>query len=353
MEKLAIPRGVRAVCDALGSLGVIVRPEVLVSSAPKAAAPGAPPDQLSSGCGDDEHFSTDPKPRAASMELWKALHDLVIAAVCIRDGKSLPPHALAAAWSQISKAGPQAVRFDAIQAMIQVQMRDFGYRFALSPSCTASELLRAFCWLVAKCKVLRRHADARCAEAVFGAPLLPAKGSQLWAAAARGDTPGEPNGSQSRSIPSKNSSRSDLHSAMYHISAECGRLWHVARELSAAEERRTLLLRQLYTLQVPLRPAASRMLRPTELEAQLRSEDPEMPGILDTRIAKVKAALALCADAVAFWEWCAQNVPLPLSEPRESLGAAVSAQGDLAELRVDVLIRDAFGLEVRKPSSGH
>lgn len=362
---VAVPKAVAWACKALRvSAGVDVRPELLVCCA-------APTSALSSTHEEDANSRAKSvvAPAPAPMELWKALHDLVIGIICLHQQCRPNATAAAAAWRTVSQGGPRAVRFDAIRAMIQVKMRDFGYSRELSAECAAPDLLCAFCWLVAQSGVLRRYASACCAQALLGTPLLPVRGSSLWAAdAASSVMEGEGEGDYlekgkmgtgyasdgglfKNKSTAKESAPPSADAVTYRVSAECGQLWHAARQLAAAEERRTLLLRQLCKLQVPLRPGAQRLLTPTELEAQLRSEDPAMRVILDERIAKVKSARNACADACAFWEWCAVNVPPPPPPTTMSTQAAISVkttQEDLAELNVDELIRDTFGLEVRK-----
>ena len=357
MEKgnvdVIVPRCVRSACQALAELGVSIRPELLVTSAAAVeASPDSPAGQSKDGVSGAESPLKRMPPSAAPMELWKALHDLIITTIFLRNGVRLPPHALAEAWRKISLGGPQAVRFESIQAMIQVKMRDFGYGHALPPTCAAADLLRAFCWLVAQCEVLYRHANARCADAVRGTPLLSMKGSKMWACAPSNSGDAHASTTEVDSMKTIPTPPPSVDGATFNISAECGRLWHAVRELATAEERRTLLLRRLWSLQVPLRLGTSRLLTPTELEAQLRNEDPEMRELLDSRIANVKLARDACMDAVAFWEWCSQNVLPPSSSeliPINKAGEDLTAEEMLAGLRVDELIRDAFGLEVRKP----
>lgn len=363
MEAATIPAGVQLACDALAAMGVVVRPEMILSSSSSAASCSAAsrlPTQTSEAH-TSEASATSSETASAPMELWKALHDLIIAVLFLKGGKRLGPNALSEAWQKISNRGPNAIRFDAIHGMIQLKMRDFGYDHGLPSTSTPPEVLRALCWLMAKCDAVERYVNTACDDAVQGTSLLPVNGSRVWCAEGIESDQGK-DVCRSESIGTVE----DLDTATRFVSSECGRVWHAARELAAAEERRILILRKLCKLQKPLRPGSSRLLTPTELEAQLRNEDPTMRVELDERIAKMVSALKACKGAVSFWNWCTQNVVVPKLQDKLGInmeyetngtgsdpakpGSGVCARDALEKLRVDQWIRDRLGLEVRRPS---
>ncbi len=287
------------------------------------------------------------------LQLWKALHDLTVAGLFARAGAALGPTDIDCAWKELSKGGARAVQFDSVKALVASRLAQIGCEWRLTEGSPVRDLLASFCWLIAQCEVLEQHVNTLCVEATRTGPFLDLQGSRVWVAPAVASPEGVPVGRQTVASTS---------AAVFLASRNCGSLWHAARELAAAEEQRTLVLRKLAQVQHTVRAQGSRMLSPLEVSVGITRPESAATARaeLNERIAKLRRARAAHDHALAFWKWCRTTLRpdgtttsvAPQAESgvrrlrRHHATRAGTPRQRLADLHVDRLIRD-MGLEIR------
>ena len=300
----------------------------------------------------------------ATLQLWKATHDLLIVTLFLHTNTPLHQSDIRLSWKEFARRGPDAVRFEVIKSFVIHQLTQVGYTQRLSSVALPSDLLSAFVWLIAKCELVERYINQLCRVALRNTPFAAARGNRVWSPCSTTRAAATATATPLRSPPGATTATPTLPDLTHRITMQCGALWHAVREMAVVEDRRTLLLQRICEQQVVLRPSStSRLLLPIEVTVAIAHNEHSKRIELDAHIEQMKSVYAAQESAIAFWQWCDATLSTTSSSTcspaNETHHPSVPINGtdwtqiainqDETLRRVESIIVDQLGLLVRKP----